>query len=388
MSEVVIRGWPTGPLVASGRVAGRRVALAAVFGLLLSAATVGAQELEPKRTLPRGNPAACPPPAVPDRAADSDRARSLFIASQDAAVAGERSAALALLGQATQLDPTDPDIAYFRARLLEEQGDTTAAAAEYCRFLDIAGASPDAPEVRDRLRSLAAAFPADLPTEVVAQFRHGLTYFDQRNLRAANRAFSYVIQQQPQLAAAYFNRAVVQLAQRNRSGASRDLEAYLALAPDAPDRTVVLAQLQQPSVESSISPGGVFARGLLLPGLGQFSSQRPVAGALVTLGTVGAVAVALQSRHVERTSSFVDPFDNPREYVYEAVERPYLSAGMAAAVAITIFGAAEAYLHAQQARPRGSAQADMENARHAVAPLVEPGPRGMRLGLRIPLGHR
>jgi tetratricopeptide (TPR) repeat protein len=364
-----------------------RTALALAASLLLSATAVTAQELELKRTLPRGQPGGCPPGGAPGPAADNERARSLFIASQDAAVAGERSAALALLAQASRLDSTDPDIAYFRARLLEEEGDTSAAAAEYCRFLSLAGNSPDAPEVRDRLRNLAAAFPADLPTEVVAQFRHGVTYFDQRNLRAANRAFSYVVQQQPQLAAAYYNRAVVHLAQRRQAAASRDLEAYLALAPDAPDRALVLQHLQQPTGERTLTPVGVFARGLLIPGLGQFSSQRPLAGALVTLGTAGAVAFALQSRNVERTSSFVDPFDNPREYAYEAVERPYLSAGVAAAVAITLFGATEAYLHAQNSAGRGAAQAQPQTESRGVTALIEPGRNGLRVGLQLPLGN-
>jgi hypothetical protein len=217
----------------------------------------------------------------------------------------------------------------------------------------------------------------------VEQFANGVVYLDRGDFRDAARAFTFVLHHRPELAAAHFNRALAHLGARRRDPGVRDLEAYLSLAPDAPDRDAVFQRIGSARATPTYSAGGVLVRWILVPGLGQYATHRPVHGAVVTLATGGALALALQTRETERTVTFVDPFGTPREYVRAHSERPYAASGVAAAVAITTLGALEAYFHSRRAaNPAAGAE------RAAPRAVIDGDAEGVRLGVRIAIGRR
>lgn len=100
-------------------------------------------------------PAACPrtaPPHAPT--ADQRRAaRDLAARAQEAAIVSNDSTARDLYERAARLDPTDPAIAYALARSYESARDARAI-GEYCRFLALQPAAPEAADVRRRVAAL------------------------------------------------------------------------------------------------------------------------------------------------------------------------------------------------------------------------------------------
>jgi hypothetical protein len=98
----------------------------------------------------------------------------------------------------------------------------------------------------------------------------------------------------------------------------------------------------------------------------------------VTVGS--ALAIGLQRRDVERTATFYDPFNNPYQSVRVESERPYMSAGVAAAVAVTAAGALEAYLHARRA---GGGAVRSAAASGGLQPIVSSDAEGTRVGVSL-----
>jgi hypothetical protein len=93
----------------------------------------------------------------------------------------------------------------------------------------------------------------------------------------------------------------------------------------------------------------------------------------------------MREEEVTRTATATDPFGNPYEYRYRATERPSLAAGIGSAVAITLAGAAEAYMYASRAG-RGSRPYVLRGALRPTLSLPA-GDGGLRLalGVRLPL---
>lgn len=124
-----------------------------------------------------------------------------------------------------------------------------------------------------------------------------------------------------------------------------------SLAFELGPRVPVAAAARRPALPS---PGAALTLGVLFPGLGQFYTHRPVGGLLVAAAAGGALFYAAQSRtvHTTVTRTGTDPFGNRYQYqeVLSRTARPNASTGVAAAVAVSMIGAIEAYAHARGVR--------------------------------------
>jgi hypothetical protein len=98
------------------------------------------------------------------------------------------------------------------------------------------------------------------------------------------------------------------------------------------------------------SPGGALARGLVVPGLGQFYTQRPGWGFLVLAMVAGTTAHALTSELVTHTRNFTDPFGNPLTDQYVQREYPNLVFFGSLSVGTMLFSALEASQYAKRSQ--------------------------------------
>jgi hypothetical protein len=117
-------------------------------------------------------------------------------------------------------------------------------------------------------------------------------------------------------------------------------------------------------------------------------TRRPVLGALFLAGATGAVVYALRTETVNTTRAFTDPFGNVWQYPVRESGRPHLTAGIAAASAITALGAIEAYLYARHsaaAAPEASSVRERPSARLAPAatPVLTSDASGVRVGVQL-----
>jgi len=365
---------------------------AAGLGILIAfsvdVSTAFAQELRPIRELPGTGSDACPPIGIVSAApppGDRQRARALLRDGQEAALIGDQNRALAQFSEAARLNPVDPEVAYALARVHEEMGAETDAMRELCRYLVLAPGGPDAGEVRQRIEGIVAALPVQVPPTVAEHFQVALSFYDAGRLRESDLALSYVLRESPGLAEAHFNRALVRLAQNRAGPAAQDLERYLTLAPDAADREAVSARIAELRART-VSPARVLRNGLLVPGLGQVTTRRPVFGALVFGAAGAATYVAFQTREEARTVTFEDPFGNPYQERQTVTTRPHRDLGLSAALVITVFAATEAYSHVRAGRARNGASTQAATTAKPPGPIIEPtGDGSIRLGVRVPL---
>jgi hypothetical protein len=134
------------------------------------------------------------------------------------------------------------------------------------------------------------------------------------------------------------------------------------------------------------APGQAAMLGVVLPGLGQIYTGRPVVGVLVlgAAGTALAVGVLKESVSVRCLTIPVDNFCPREDVLSEEVERPYLSAGLGIAAAVTLVGALDAYFGARRANARAAAARGSEAGRtglHLERPAIQPRPGEIRLAL-------
>lgn len=327
---------------------------AAGTAALLAAAPLESQTLPLKRALPTDPVSSCAAEVTPKRSisrADSVEAERLALLGSQAAIAGDPRAARDLFARAAARDPRDPGTAYQLARARESLGEVADAVRSYCMVVALSPSGPDAADARERIAALAPARPRSVPPSAAAQFRIAVSAFDARRWSAAEEAFTNALQIAPALAEAFYDRALANAAQGEGAQAARDLERYLALLPTASDRAAVLVAIRRLR-PGGIAPGSALARGLLVPGLGQFATGRPMLGVAVLGATAGAVVFAVRPVAVQKTDSYTDPFGNVREYSYATRERSRLVPGLAAAAGIAVLGAVESYVHARRdARP-------------------------------------
>jgi TM2 domain-containing membrane protein YozV len=143
------------------------------------------------------------------------------------------------------------------------------------------------------------------------------------------------------------------------AGASADAAAeycrFLALAPSAPEAAEVrerVATLSVPPRAAApaprpLSPTNALALGLVIPGGGQFYAGRPMRG-MLALGTAAIAfgwGMSAQPGSVSVQETALDPFGNPYNYTVTraTTSRPHLVPGLAAAGAIAIASAVDAY---------------------------------------------
>jgi tetratricopeptide (TPR) repeat protein len=361
---------------------------------MVAAVPIDAQTLPLRRSPVSERPAPrCPAPAraTPPSAADRDRARRLTTLGHEAALTGDTRAARDLFLQAAHLNPTAEDVAYHLGRAYEALGARADAVRQYCRYLALAPSGADAADVTERIGQLAPAVA--LPDQAAAQFRAGLDHFDRRRYREAQRAFTSALVSAPEWDAAYYNRALAYAADRQPERAVRDLEKYLELVPETRDRPSIVRQIAALRRQALV-PSAALTRGLLLPGLGQHYTRRPVLGVII-LGAVGGAAYyASRPERRQRTEirTFVPPFGEPYAdtVTWQQTAYPNVVPGVAAAVGISLAGAAEAYLYARRQRTAPRTREPVSAARGRSGALANPrvlvSPIQARVGLELRFG--
>ncbi len=167
----------------------------------------------------------------------------------------------------------------------------------------------------------------------------------------------------------------------------QDFEKYLELSPRAADQATVRGAMSR-LPDRVYGPGQAFASGLLVPGLGQMNTGRPVLGVL-TLGVVATAAgFAWQQQEKLETQMFTDPFGNPYTDTVTKVTRPLLVAGLVTAGAVWALAAFESSTYARRSRSRAAAIIAREGPGVPAAPgrtlgLAVTPLRGDRLGVGV-----
>jgi tetratricopeptide (TPR) repeat protein len=307
----------------------------------------------------------------------------LTAAATQAAILGDTRTVLDLLNRAAQLDPSSPDIAYHLARAHEEAGSAASAVAAYCRYLLLAPDAPDSREVAQHLSQLAAEanLTAELPVVAVRWFESGIVMYDRGNLASADEAFTHAFQAGEGWAAPLYNRAVVRLAQDRRDAAVADLREYLGLSEGAAQAAEVVDLLVMLPAATRSPPGraGALAAGLLVPGLGHFTTGRPARGAVIFGAAAAAVGAGLLMERVN-VQCLTPPDEGrcpPEQVANETRERPLLIPGIGVAAAIAVVGAWDAWRGVQQ-RPR-AATSRSTRSEISFAPAVGVGRHGARV---------
>lgn len=323
-----------------------RAATAQGFGLKTSLAAGGVSGCAPFTST-----ASTPTPSNPSKDAE---ALQLISEAEAAALQGEHVAARDAFTKAAVLAPANARVAYYLGREHEALNENTNAVRQYCRYLTLMPGAPDANEVRGRVVRLTPVSELNRMEEAKANFQSGVALLRRRQYAAADSVFGFVALQVPSAPEPHFNRGLARAAQGERANAMQDFEKYLELAPQAGDRATLREAISQ-LPDRVYNPGQAFGSGLLVPGLGQMSTGRPMLG-VVALGTVGA-AVGLAVRSVERTETrvFTDPFGTQYTDTITTTKRPQLIAGLATAGAIWLGAALESITYARRSRARAEA---------------------------------
>jgi len=306
-----------------------------------------------KRTPPPApaRPACAPVPTPPTPTeAQRRRARDLAQNGRQAAILGDSAAAFAQMREASQLDPTDGDLAYQLARAYETAGSSANAAKEYCRFLAIAPNAPEAGEARARVAALAPPNLSSGPTVAAALFDAGVAAYERKQLAEAEAKFAAAITAEPTWADSYYDRALVRIAQGDPRRAQTDFEEYLRLKPQAADRAQVVARIETLR-QRPPSPVQALGLGLIVPGGGQFYTRRPIRGVLMLAGASAGIGFAVRQQSSTKTveETATDPFGTPYKFTttHRTTDRPNLVPGLAVAGAIIAGGALEAFVFAR-----------------------------------------
>jgi len=342
---------------------------------------LGAQELpfvgDPIGSGARG----CTERFAPETPSAEARRQSIELLSSadQALVLGDLPRAAALLERATEIDPSSGDLAYKRARVLEQLGQTTGAAAEYCRAVAI-GSGEEAEEAHARLEAMTMATAGGTPVsgDAVDAFERGLAAAERGAGDEALDAFGAAAGDAPGWATAQYNHGVALARQGHSREAAAALRRYLDLRPGAPDALDVsqrIGQLQSVAVRTTPSPLLTATLGVLLPGMGHFYSGRMRSGLTVLSMAAGAVAAGLLVSDVNVRCLTATPPDcgcPEGQVLSRRTGRPYLGLGVGAAVDVGVSAAVEAFFHV---RSSGSAvEPTPRPVAHSPAPrLVGPG---------------
>jgi tetratricopeptide (TPR) repeat protein len=296
---------------------------------------------------------------------EARRAEAERLATQatEASILGDNRSALDLLTSAAARDPSSDRIAYRLARTYEELDNDAEAIREYCRYLALAPDAPDAREVRDRLAALTDPGGLAVPVAAVQAFESALVHYDAGRPIDAEAAFNIALTAAPTWGDALYNRGVVRLALGRRGEATEDLRRYLEQNPGSGDFSAVLDAIGAPreAAAARYNPGTAFATGLIVPGLGHFTTGRPGRGLLYFGAAAGAAAAGVMWQRVE--VECLSPPENGScpagQVLRERTERPYLLPAIGAAAAIGVIGALDA---ARGARRRNAEATELLRA--------------------------
>jgi tetratricopeptide (TPR) repeat protein len=350
----------------------------AILILMVDVASVPAQELTLKRTLPEVTWTGCP--ATGERignvtAAERQEGERLAESATRAALLGDKAAALDSLTRAADRDPSSRNIAYYHARILDELNRKKDALAAYCRYLALAPDAPDADEVRERTRVLGSPTGFAVPAAAAVAFESGLRQYNARRLSEAEAEFGRAMEAAPEWSDPLYNRAVIRIALGRRDDAASDLRSFIDKNPGSPGLDqlhTVLATLAAPT-PATLNPNAALMRGLIVPGLGHFTTGRPVVGVLV-LGVASGTLMAgvLTTRlDVECLGPWVNGECPSEDIAGQHKSRPYLLPAIAVAVGTAAFGAIDAYRGAN-ARNARAAQRRVDPDGQARGPTLLP----------------
>jgi tetratricopeptide (TPR) repeat protein len=155
---------------------------------------------------------------------------------------------------------------------------------------------------------------------------------------------------------------------------------FLALAPNAPEaleareRIAVLSPRAPdagPEFLTPPSPGRALALGLIVPGAGQFYTGRPARGAIAFSAASLVIAVGVGQRTRDETVQLtaLDPFGNPYTYTTtrRSSSRPWLAPALAAAGAIAVASAVEAFNYSRRMNDERRLALDVVPSSNALA---------------------
>jgi tetratricopeptide (TPR) repeat protein len=347
------------------------------------------QQLAPKRTLAATTPQGCAAIVIPQgtspTAGDDTVTRRLIGAGQEASLQGEHAAARDSFALAARRSPTNANLAYYLGREHEYLSASTDAVREYCRYLKLSPNARDADEVQGRIVRLVPRSQLALADEARANFSSGVALLERRQYIAADSMFGSIVTQLPNTPELYFNRALSRAARGERALAVEDFQKYVDLAGNPADRAAIntaVAGLQ----DRVFGSGQALGSGLLLPGMGQMQTGRPVLGVAVLGAVAGAIVFGMAEKQGFEVATFQDPFGNPYVDSLPTTTKPNLAIASVAAGALWLGSAFEAMSYARRTRARaesiiqvavpGSDAADM---------FVALDPRRVGAGLRLRL---
>lgn len=331
-----------------------------------------AQELALERNYPRPGPFECPPPAPYEPPGPNEQAQAAQLTSDavQAVILGELPRAQELLLRAGELDPSSAELAYRRARVLEDLGAHEQAILEYCRALALGAEHAGILDARRRLDAAYEVVRERIPPAARDAFVAGLAEADLGLYERAVASFTRAIDEAPGWAEAVYNRAVVLEAMGRVVESLTDYRRFLQLTPTDVDPIVMRVSERIGLLEGMVaaptpSPVGTLALGVAFPGMGHYYSGRSLGGTVVLSVVAGAVAAGVLFKEV--TVRCLDPAPgggcSPEDVVDETTRRPYLVPALGAAAAVTVIGAVEAFVRARGRR---------SEARAASAPAAVP----------------
>lgn len=293
-----------------------------------------------------------PVPAANSSAQPDDaETRRLIGAGQEASLQGEHTAARDAFAQAAKRSPSNAGVAYYLGREHEFLSASAEAVKEYCRYLHLSPGARDADEVRGRIVRLTPASQIAQVDEARANFSSGVALLERRQYIAADSMFGSIATQLPNTPEVYYNRALSRAARGERALATEDFDKYIELAGDPPDRLAIrtaVARLQ----DRVFGSGQALGSGLLLPGMGQMQTGRPIYGVAV-LGVVASALVWGMSREQGfEVATFQDPFGNPYVDSLPRTTRPNFVIAAATAGVLWAGAAVEAMSYARRTRAR------------------------------------
>jgi Flp pilus assembly protein TadD len=348
------------------------------------------------RNYPGTGPFECPAPAAPVAPTDDQSVRASQLTSDalEASILGDLEGARTLLAQAAEADPTSPEVAYRHGRALEDVEMRDEAILEYCRALALGAVDAGIADSRERIDALYEVVRARITDAARGAFVSGLREADSALFELAVASFSVAIEEVPDWAEAFYNRAIVfeQLGRIRESLA--DYRRYLQLSPSEIDPVVAAVSERIGMLEGSVvvptpSPGAALALGVV-PGMGQYYTGRGVTGTIFVALAGAAVASGFMVRDVKVRCLNTPPSGGdcpPGDILDETTERPYLVPALGAAGAITIIGAVEAFIRARGRRAEQATAIDnlTSSAVRLSAPSVSV--RGDRVDVNV-LGLR
>ena len=166
------------------------------------------------------------------------------------------------------------------------------------------------------------------------------------------------------------------------AGDVRQRIAALSLALP-PDTAVVRIPVTAP--DHMPAPGTALAAGLIVPGLGQFTTHRPTSGLLVMVASAAAAAYGFQSQNVTSpvTRTATDPLGHSYQYPSTEThsERPHFAVGVGTAAAISVIAALEAFGHAHSRQETPTSAGTQSRLPLSAAPVLTFGDRSIGVGL-------